>query len=59
LTILSILLTGKNPPEEIIVIAKLKESKVLRFNSFKEMNKKTVNAEYSMKILNDCLNISV
>tara|TARA_Y100000741_G_scaffold297826_1_gene238776 strand:+ start:309 stop:482 length:174 start_codon:yes stop_codon:yes gene_type:complete len=56
---LSILLTGKKPPEEIIVIAILKESKVLRLINFSEMNKKNVKAKYNMKILNDCLNISV
>tara|TARA_B100001758_G_C18193815_1_gene496049 strand:+ start:345 stop:527 length:183 start_codon:yes stop_codon:yes gene_type:complete len=59
LTILSILLTGKKPPDEIIVIAILKESNVLRFINFKKTNKKIVRIEYNIKILKDCLNISV
>ena len=50
--------TGKKPPEEIIVIAILKESKVLRLISFNEKNKKNVKAVYNIKILNDCLNVS-
>ena len=59
LTILSILLTGKKPPDEIIVIAILKESNVLRFINFKKTNKKIVRIDYNIKILKDCLNISV
>ena len=50
--------TGKNPPEEIIVIAILKESKVLKLINFNVANKNSVRAVYSMKILKDCLNVS-
>ena len=58
LTILSISLTGKNPPEEIIVIEILKASKVLRLINFNKINKKNVKDVYNIKILNDCLNVS-
>ena len=57
--ILSRLLVGKNPPEEIIVIDKLKESNVLIFNNFNVTNIKSVKIEYKTKILNNCLSISV
>ena len=36
-------LTGKNPPDEIIVIAKLKDVNVLKSNILKTKNKLTVN----------------
>jgi len=49
---------GKKPPEEIMVIAILNESKVLRSINFKEINKKKVREVYKIKILNDCLNTS-
>tara|TARA_B110000014_G_C19941011_1_gene486856 strand:+ start:731 stop:853 length:123 start_codon:yes stop_codon:yes gene_type:complete len=39
-------------------MAMLKESKVLRLISFKEINKKNVRTVYRIKILNDCLNVS-
>ena len=55
---LPISFTGKKPPEEIIVIAILKESKVLRLISFNEINKKNVKIVYNIKILKDCLNVS-
>ena len=58
LSILPISFTGKKPPEEIMVIAILNESKVLRLISFNEINKKNVKAVYNIKILNDCLNLS-
>jgi hypothetical protein len=51
-------LTGKKPPEEIIVIAILNESKVLKLISFNEINKKKVIVIYKIKILNDCLKAS-
>ena len=57
--IFSILLTGKKPPDEIIVIAILNESKVLKLINFKRTNKKIVKTEYNTKILKDCLNISL
>ena len=55
---LPISFTGKKPPDEIMVIEILKESNVLRLISFNEMNKKRVKRTYSIKILNDCLNVS-
>ena len=55
---LPISFTGKKPPEEIIVIAILNESKVLRLINFNEINIKKVRAVYKIKILNDCLNAS-
>ena len=51
-------LTGKKPPDEIIVIAILKESKVLRLIDFNTINKKKVIAIYNSKILSDCLKVS-
>ena len=45
--------TPKKPPDEIIVIAILKESNVLRLINFYEMNKNSVRNTYSIKILND------
>tara|TARA_B100000287_G_C20494000_1_gene726243 strand:- start:102 stop:242 length:141 start_codon:yes stop_codon:yes gene_type:complete len=39
------LLNGKKPPEEIRVIDKLKESKVLKLNIFKIKKIKKVNTE--------------
>ena len=55
LIILSILLTGKKPPDDIIVIDKLKESRVLRFINFKIKNITRVNAIYKNNILKDSL----
>ena len=51
-------LTGKNPPEEIIVNAKFKESKDLIEKKFKIKNIDKVNAEYKRKIFVTCLRIS-
>ena len=42
LTILPTSFTGKKPPDEIIVIAILKESNVLRLISFNDKNKNSV-----------------
>tara|TARA_B100001029_G_scaffold175502_1_gene177046 strand:- start:552 stop:683 length:132 start_codon:yes stop_codon:yes gene_type:complete len=42
---LLISLTGKKPPEEIIVNAKLNESKVLKLINFKNINKINVRTE--------------
>ena len=58
LIIKSILLKGKKPPEDIIVIDKLKESKVLKLINFKIINIRNVNAVYKIKILKNCLKIS-
>tara|TARA_B110000967_G_C18621381_1_gene428994 strand:+ start:85 stop:405 length:321 start_codon:yes stop_codon:yes gene_type:complete len=49
---------GKNPPEEIIVIAKFKELKVLKLNKFKITNKAIVNRIYKINILKDCFKVS-
>tara|TARA_B100000965_G_C18987440_1_gene496756 strand:+ start:330 stop:473 length:144 start_codon:yes stop_codon:yes gene_type:complete len=45
LTIESILLTGKKPPDDIMDIAILNESKVLRLINFKTINKIKVSDE--------------
>ena len=58
LIILSMLFTGRNPPDDIIVMDKLKESKVLRSINFKIRNIKNVNDVYKIKILINCLKIS-
>ena len=51
-------LVGKKPPEEIIVSARFKESKVRIEKIFKTTNIKTVNEEYNKKILIACLMLS-
>ena len=52
------LLTGKKPPEEIIVIAKFKELNVLIPKIFKTIKIKIVKPEYNNKIFIDCFKIS-
>ena len=52
------LLVGKNPPEEIIDMAKLNELKALIFNKFKIIKIENVIIEYNKKILNDCFKVS-
>ena len=51
-------LEGKKPPDEIIVIAKLSELKVLIFNKFKIINIIKVIEEYNKNIFTDCFKIS-
>tara|TARA_B100000989_G_C19387912_1_gene404433 strand:+ start:519 stop:725 length:207 start_codon:yes stop_codon:yes gene_type:complete len=51
-------LTGKNPPDEISVKAKFKESKDLIEKIFKTIKIKSVIIEYKRKILIACFNIS-
>ena len=51
-------LTGKKPPDEIIVKAKFKESNVLIEKIFKIINIIIVNDEYKIKILAACFKIS-
>ena len=51
-------LTGKNPPEEIIVIAKLSELNDLIPRIFRIIKIDTVNPEYNKRILIDCFKIS-
>ena len=58
LIILERSLTGRNPPEEIIVKAKFKESNALIENKFKTKNIKRVKPEYRRKILVTCFKIS-
>ena len=58
LIILDRSLTGKNPPDEIIVKARFKESKVLIENKFNNINITNVKPEYNIKILVACLTLS-
>ena len=51
-------LTGKKPPDEMIVRAKFKESNVLIEKIFKIINIIIVNDEYKIKILIACFKIS-
>ena len=51
-------LTGKKPPDEIIVKDKFSESKVLIEKIFNIMNVNIVNDEYKIKILAACFKIS-
>ena len=51
-------LTGKNPPDEIIVKAKFNESNDLIEKIFKTKKINNVKPEYKKKILNACFNIS-
>tara|TARA_Y100000817_G_scaffold310606_1_gene301492 strand:+ start:825 stop:1085 length:261 start_codon:yes stop_codon:yes gene_type:complete len=52
-------LNGKKPPEDIRVIDKLKESKVLRSETFNIKNINNVKKEYRTKIFVNCFNVSV
>ena len=56
--IVSKLLTGKNPPEEIKLIERLNESKNLIFDKFNKTNIKKVKLVYNINILKDCLSVS-
>ena len=49
---------GKNPPDETIVIARLRELNALILNKFKIMNIIIVIIEYNKKIFNDCFRVS-
>ena len=51
-------LTGKKPPDEIIVKDKFNESKDLIEKIFKTININIVNDEYKIKILAACFKIS-
>ena len=51
-------LTGKKPPDEIIVKDKFNESNVLIEKIFKIININIVNNEYKIKILVACFKIS-
>ena len=50
--------TGRNPPDEIIVIARLKELNDLMPKTFRIIKIDKVNPEYRNKILIDCFIIS-
>ena len=50
--------TGRNPPEEIIVIAKFSELNDLIPSMFKIIKIDTVNPEYNKRIFIDCFKIS-
>ena len=52
------LFVGKNPPDEIIVIAKFKELNVLILNRFNIRNITKVIELYKIKIFNDCFKVS-
>ena len=52
------LLLGKNPPEDIMVIARFNELKDLILNKFKIIKIVNVIDVYSMNILNDCFKVS-
>ena len=56
--ILDKLFEGKNPPDEIIVIAKFKELNILISNKFKIIKIPNVINEYKRKIFSDCLKVS-
>ena len=58
LIILERSLTGRNPPDEIIVKARFNESKVLIENKFNIINIERVKVEYNRKILVACFKIS-
>ena len=58
LTIVDKLLDGINPPDEIKVIAKLNESKVLKSKILKIIKMHIVKIIYKIKILDDCLRSS-
>jgi hypothetical protein len=51
-------LSGKKPPEEIAVIARLRELNILIPNIFKTIKIKMVKLEYKRKILIVCFKIS-
>ena len=51
-------MTGRNPPEEIIVIARFSELNDLIPRMFRIIKIDKVNPEYSKRILIDCFKIS-
>ena len=51
-------LVGKKPPEEIIVMERLRESKDLISTKFNNKKIKIVKKKYKIKTLIDCLNDS-
>ena len=59
MSIVEISFTGKNPPDEIIVIARFKELNDLIPKKFKIINIANVKLEYKINILIVCFKISV
>ena len=56
--ILDKLFDGKNPPDEITVIAKFNELNILISKTFKITKIPNVIAEYKKKIFSDCFKVS-
>jgi hypothetical protein len=52
------LFVGKNPPDEIIVIARFNELNVLTLKKFNIIKIKNVKTEYNKRILKDCFRVS-
>jgi len=52
------LFVGKKPPDEIIVMARFSELKVLILNKLRIIKIENVIIEYNKNILNDCLKVS-
>jgi len=52
------LFEGKNPPDEMTVIAKFKELNILISNTFKITKIPKVIDEYRRNIFNDCFKVS-
>ena len=49
---------GKKPPDEIIVMARFSELKVLILNKFRIIKIENVIIEYNKNIFNDCFKVS-
>jgi len=58
LTIPDKLFTGKKPPDEINVIDRLNESKILKSRIFKITKITNVNKTYKINIFDDCFKVS-
>ena len=58
LTIPDKLFTGKKPPDEINVIDRLNESKILKSRIFKMTKIANVNKVYKINIFEDCFKVS-
>ena len=56
--ILDKLFVGKNPPEDMIDIAKFNELNALTLSIFRIIKIENVIIEYNRKILNDCFKVS-
>tara|TARA_B110000459_G_scaffold178372_1_gene203579 strand:+ start:331 stop:570 length:240 start_codon:yes stop_codon:yes gene_type:complete len=58
INILDRLFDGRNPPEEMTVIAKFKELNILTSNMFRIIKIPNVIKEYKRKIFSDCFKVS-